>query len=159
MKTLGKVQKTQARPLATPQGGGQQLSLGQLLMLKGLHPLTKNGLMIGFIWPTPQEDGPDQTMRLPPPPFSNEFSYISYQQPPWFTDQQRIMTLLGGSETNLVFSDVMRKNILLDERFNYNFSFAYLYGSNDMPGYTAFVSNTNGDPKRYLEKICLIIIY
>jgi len=89
----------------------------------------------------------------PPPPFSNEFSYISYVQPPWFTDQQRIMTLLGGSETNLVFSDVMRKNILLDERFNYNFSLAYLYGSNDMAGYTAFVSNPNGDPKRYLEKI------
>ena len=88
-----------------------------------------------------------------PPPFSNEFSYISYQQPPWFTDQQRLMTLLGGSETNLVFSDVMRKNILLDERFNYNFSLAYLYASNDMPGYTAFVSNPFGDPKRYLEKI------
>ena len=88
-----------------------------------------------------------------PPPFSNEFSYISYQQPPWFTYQQEIMFLLGGSETNLVFSDVMRKNILLDEQFNYNFSLAYLYGSNDMPGYTAFVSNPSGDPKRYLEKI------
>ncbi|MDG1757061.1 MAG: hypothetical protein P8I43_06645 [Bacteroidia bacterium] len=89
----------------------------------------------------------------PPPPFSNKSSYISFQPPPSFNDQQDIMTLLGGSETNLVFSDVMRKNILLDERFNYNFGLAYLYGSNDMPGYTAFVSNPNGDPKRYLKKI------
>ena len=49
------------------------------------------------------------------------------------------MINLGGSESNLVFSDFMRKNILLDKKFNYNYSLAYLYSSNDMPGYTAFV--------------------
>jgi len=88
-----------------------------------------------------------------PPPFTSEFSYINYTSPPNFTNQQRLMTLLGGSETNLVFADIMRKNILLDERFNYNFGLAYLYGSNDMPGYTAFISNPWGDPIRYQTEI------
>ena len=63
------------------------------------------------------------------------------------------MYCLGGSETNLVLTDVMRKNILLDERFNYNFGLAYLYGSNDMPGYTAFVTNPAADPIQYRQNI------
>lgn len=88
-----------------------------------------------------------------PPPFTNEFSYISLDYPSDFTNQQELLMLLGGSETNLVSSDIMRKNILLDERFNYNFGLAYLYGSNDMPGYTAFVSNPFGDPIRYIQGI------
>lgn len=90
-----------------------------------------------------------------PLPFTNKFSYITLQPPlaQYFTTQQDIMVSLGGSETNLVFSDVMRKNILLDERFNYSFGLAYLYGSNDMPGYTAFVKNPYGDPKQYLRQI------
>ena len=88
-----------------------------------------------------------------PPPFNNEFSYIYLDYPSDFTNQQQLLMLLGGSETNLVSSDIMRKNILLDERFNYNFGLAYLYGSNDMPGYTAFVSNPFGDPIRYIQAI------
>ena len=88
-----------------------------------------------------------------PPPFTNKFSYISLNYPSNFTKQQEILTTLGGSETNLVLTDVMRKNILLDERFNYNFGLAYLYGSNDMPGYTAFVTNPNADPIQYRQNI------
>ena len=88
-----------------------------------------------------------------PPPFSNEFSLIYWNYPGNFTNQQELLMLLGGSETNLVSSDIMRKNILLDERFNYNFGLAYLYGSNDMPGYTAFVSDPFGDPLRYIQAI------
>jgi len=88
-----------------------------------------------------------------PPPFTNKFSNISLNYPSNFTKQQEILTTLGGSETNLVLTDVMRKNILLDERFNYNFGLAYLYGSNDMPGYTAFVNNPNADPIQYRQNI------
>jgi hypothetical protein len=47
----------------------------------------------------------------------------------------------------------MRKNILLEERFKYNYSFAYLYSSNDMPGYTAFVTRPAGDPARYRQNL------
>ena len=83
-----------------------------------------------------------------PPPFSNDFSYITLDRPANFTKQQELMINLGGSEINLVFSDIMRKNILLEERFKSNFSFAYLYSSNDMPGYTAFVKRPQGDPAR-----------
>ena len=95
----------------------------------------------------------DKIVYNMPPPFNNEFSYISLYYPSDFTNQQELLMLLGGSETNLVSSDIMRKNILLDERFNYNFGLAYLYGSNDMPGYTAFVSNPFGDPIRYIQAI------
>ena len=88
-----------------------------------------------------------------PPPFSNEFSYITLNRPTNFTKQQELMINLGGSESNLVFSDFMRKNILLDKKFNYNYSLAYLYSSNDMPGYTAFVSRSAGDPARYRKNL------
>ena len=95
----------------------------------------------------------DEIVYNMPPPFTNEFSYISLKNPSNFTKQQKLMTTLGGSETNLVLTDIMRKNILLDERFNYNFGLAYLYGSNDMPGYTAFVTNPAADPIRYRQNI------
>ena len=88
-----------------------------------------------------------------PPPFSNDFSYITLDRPANFTKQQELMINLGGSEINLVFSDVMRKNILLQGRFNYSYSFAYLYSSNDMPGYTAFVRRSAGDPERYRQNL------
>ena len=88
-----------------------------------------------------------------PPPFSDDFSYITLDQPLNFTKQQELMINLGGSEINLVFSDIMRKNILLEERFKYNYSFAYLYSSNDMPGYTAFVTRPEGDPARYRQNL------
>ena len=88
-----------------------------------------------------------------PPPFSNDFSYITLDRPENFTKQQELMINLGGSEINLVFSDIMRKNILLEGRFKYNYSFAYLYSSNDMPGYTAFVTRPEGDPARYRQNL------
>ncbi|MBT6778195.1 hypothetical protein HOA87_09465 [bacterium] len=84
-----------------------------------------------------------------PLPFSNNFSYITLDYPANFTKQQELMINLGGSEINLVFSDIMRKNILLEERFKYNYSFAYLYSSNDMPGYTAFIKSPASDPNQY----------
>ena len=83
-----------------------------------------------------------------PPPFNNEFSYISLNYPENFTKQQGLMINLGGSESNLIFSDLMRKNILLDQQFNYKYSWPYMYSSGDMPGYTAFITNPNGDPIR-----------
>jgi hypothetical protein len=90
----------------------------------------------------------------PPPPFSFKFSGLTQIYPTNFTIQQELMLRLGGSETNLVLTDITRKNILLDERFNYNFSLAYLYGSNDMPGYTAFVNNNPAaDPTQYRQNI------
>ncbi len=84
-----------------------------------------------------------------PPPFTNEFSYIHLNSPANFTEQQGLMINLGGSESNLIFSDLMRKNILLDQKFNYNFSWPYLYSSGDMPGYTAFIANPGSDPNQY----------
>jgi hypothetical protein len=95
----------------------------------------------------------DKIVYNMPPPFTNEFSYINATYPVNFTIQQELMYRLGGSETNLVLTDIMRKNILLDERFNYNFGLAYLYGSNDMPGYTAFVTNPAADPIQYRQNI------
>lgn len=91
-----------------------------------------------------------------PPPFSNEFSWIDLNTPINFTEQQNLMVLLGGSESNLIFSDLMRKNILLDQKFNYNFSWPYLYSSGDMPGYTAFITNPNGDPNRYRRDLNIL---
>ena len=46
-----------------------------------------------------------------PPPFNNEFSYISLNTPANFSKQQELMINLGGSESNLIFSDLMRENI------------------------------------------------
>lgn len=89
----------------------------------------------------------------PPPPFTNLFSYISWNTNPNYTIQQELIVRLGGSEANLVLTDILRKNILLDEQFSYNYALSYLYGSNDSPGYTAFVSNPNSDPNRYREII------
>lgn len=89
----------------------------------------------------------------PPPPLSFDFSYISFEPNGYMTLQQDIATTLGGSEANLVFSDVLRKNMLLDERFNYNYTLAYLYASNDAPGYTAFISNPSSDPNVYREEL------
>ena len=63
------------------------------------------------------------------------------------------MINLGGSESNLIFSDLMRKNILLDQKFNYKYSWPYMYSSGDMPGYTAFITNPNGDPIRYRKNL------
>ena len=87
----------------------------------------------------------------PPPPFSTDFSYISWDANLNMTPQQELANRFGGSEANLVFSDVLRKNILLDERFSYNYTLAYLYSSNDAPGYAAFVSNPNSDPIQYSQ--------
>ena len=95
----------------------------------------------------------DEIVYNMPPPFTNKFSYISLNSPSNFTKQQEIMINLGGSETNLIATDIMRKNILLDESFNYNYGLAYLYGSNDMPGYTAFVTNPAADPIQYRQNI------
>ncbi|MDC3253772.1 hypothetical protein OAU89_02640 [bacterium] len=92
----------------------------------------------------------------PPPPFGYDFSGIAINESPNITQQERITVNLGGSETNLVLTDIMRKNILLDERFGYNYSLAYLYGSNDMPGYTAFVKSPGSDPNQYRNNINLL---
>jgi len=89
----------------------------------------------------------------PPPPFTNLFSYISWNTNSNYTFQQELTVRLGGSETNLVLTDLLRKNILLDGRFSYNYALSYLYGSNDSPGYTAFVSNPSSDPNQYREGI------
>ena len=89
----------------------------------------------------------------PPPPFGNEFSFISLDGLGDATNQERLLMTMGGSEANMVVSDIMRKNFLLDESLNYNFALAYLYGSNDMPGYTAFVNNEFGDPNTYRRNI------
>ncbi len=88
-----------------------------------------------------------------PPPFTSEFSYISINRPSNLTQQQELMINLGGSETNLVLSDITRKNMLLDEKFSYNYGLSYLYSSNDMPGYTAFVTSTAGDPTQYRNNL------
>ena len=88
-----------------------------------------------------------------PPPFTSEFSYISINRPSNLTQQQELMINLGGSETNLVLSDITRKNILLDEKFSYNYGLSYLYSSNDMPGYTAFVTSSAGDPTQYRNNL------
>ena len=84
-----------------------------------------------------------------PLPFTDKVSYISINRPSNLTQQQELMINLGGSETNLVLSDITRKNILLDEKFSYNYGLFYLYGSNDMPGYTAFVTAPAGDNNKY----------
>ena len=75
--------------------------------------------------------------------FLLNFPYLSQMYPLNFTIQQEITFRFGGSEANLVLTDILRKNILLDEGFNYNYGLAYLYGSNDMPGYTAFVHQSS----------------
>ncbi len=88
----------------------------------------------------------------PPPPFSFDFPYISLSQDNNMTAQQDIAITLAGSEANLVFADVLRKNILLDEQFSYNYTLAYLYASNDAPGYAAFVTSW-GDPYDYRQSL------
>ncbi len=118
------------------------------------YVMTMNHERFGHGYRILEADGSiDDIVHNFPPPFNNELSYISVTYPENFTPQQKLTYLLGGSETNLVTSDIMRKNILLDERFDYNFGLAYLYGSNDLPGYTAFVTNPTADPIRYRQSI------
>jgi hypothetical protein len=118
------------------------------------YAMTMNHERFGHGYRMLEADGTiEEIVYNMPPPFANEFSYITLNEPSNFTNQQGLMINLGGSEANLVLTDVMRKNILLDERFNYNFGLAYLYGSNDMPGYTAFVTNPYSDPNQYRQNI------
>jgi hypothetical protein len=118
------------------------------------YAMTMNHERFGHGYRTLEADGTlNEIVYNMPPPFTSEFSYISINRPSNLTQQQELMINLGGSETNLVLTDVMRKNILLDNRFNYNFGLAYLYGSNDMPGYTAFVSAPYSDPNSYRRNI------
>lgn len=84
-----------------------------------------------------------------PPPFGAEYSFIEWDNPTSITLQQNILNTIRGSEVGLVTSDIIRKNILLDERLTYNFALPYLYTSNDLPGYTAF-SPGGGDPPMYV---------
>ena len=87
----------------------------------------------------------------PPPPFGNEYSFIEWDNPTSFTLQQDILNTIGGSEVGLVTSDIIRKNILLDERLPYYFALPYLYASHDLPGYTAF--SPGGDPGTYVAQL------
>lgn len=87
----------------------------------------------------------------PPPPFGNEYSFIKWDNPTSFTLQQDILNTIGGSEVGLVTSDIIRKNILLDERLPYYFALPYLYASHDLPGYTAF--SPGGDPGTYVAQL------
>lgn len=89
----------------------------------------------------------------PPPPFGKSMSFIRIGGLGGATNQEKLLMTLGGSEANLVVGDIMRKNFLLDGKLNYNFAIAYLYGSNDMPGYTAFVSRGSSDPNNYRRQI------
>lgn len=116
------------------------------------YPMTMNHERFGHGYRMIEGGGAINTIVYNmPPPFTNEFSYISLDYPSNFTQQQELMINLGGSETNLVFSDILRKNVLLDGQFSYNYSIAYLYASNDAPGYTAFISNPASDHIRYRE--------
>ena len=95
----------------------------------------------------------DEIVYNMPPAFTNKISYISLNYPSNLIKQQEIMINLGGSETNLIATDIMRKNILLDERFKYNYGLAYLYGNNDMPCYTAFIRKPSSEPNHYRDNI------
>ena len=114
------------------------------------YAMTMNHERFGHGYRTLEADGTlNEIVYNMPPPFTSEFSYISINRPSNLTQQQELMITLGGSETNLVLSDITRKNILLDEKFSYNYGLFYLYGSNDMPGYTAFVTAPAGDNNKY----------
>lgn len=116
--------------------------------------MTMNHERFGHGYRILQADGEIvEIVYSPPPPFGSEFSYISFNRSSNHTIQQDLTVNFGGSEANMVLSDIVRKNILLDERFSHNLAFPYLYGSNDAPGYTAFVSNPYSDPNKYIENI------
>ena len=112
--------------------------------------ITMNHERFGHGYRALEADGTiDNIVYNLPLPFTNKVSYIDINRPSNFSQQQELMLTLGGSETNLVLSDITRKNILLDEKFSYNYGLFYLYGSNDMPGYTAFVTAPAGDNNQY----------
>ena len=112
--------------------------------------ITMNHERFGHGYRTLEADGTiNNIVYNLPLPFTDKVSYISINRPSNLTQQQELMITLGGSETNLVLSDITRKNILLDEKFSYNYGLFYLYGSNDMPGYTAFVTAPAGDNNQY----------
>ena len=112
--------------------------------------ITMNHERFGHGYRTLEADGTiNNIVYNLPLPFTDKVSYISINRPSNLTQQQELMITLGGSETNLVLSDITRKNILLDEKFSYNYGLFYLYGSNDMPGYTAFVTAPAGDNNKY----------
>jgi hypothetical protein len=130
---------------------------GKLFLINYLitdFAMTMNHERFGHGYRVIEEGGAiNEIVYNPPPPFSNDFSYISPSVAFYRTHQQGLMLTLGGSEANLVLTDVTRKNILLDEKFSYNYGLAYLYGSNDMPGYTAFVTFPSADPVSYRNTI------
>ena len=91
--------------------------------------------------------------KLPPPFTDNEFSWITVNCNDNHTTHQNLAFLSGGSEANMVLSDIIRENVFLKERFNYNLAFPYLYTLNDMTGNTAFVTSPASDPVRYRQII------
>ena len=88
------------------------------------------------------------------PPFQLEFPYISYSSPNLLTIQQNLMIRIGGSESNEVMGNIIRKNILLEEELDYHKAFLYLYANNDLSGYASFAPNISGsDISNYVATI------
>ena len=89
-----------------------------------------------------------------PPPFQGELPNISYDSSNLLTPQQDIMITIGGSESNEVLGNIVRKNILLDNELDYHNAFLYLYANNDLSGYAGFASNiSESDIRTYVTAI------
>ncbi len=96
-------------------------------------------------------------VRTPlPPPYQSELPGISYQVfiSPFSGGQWRHQVHAAGSEANLVLSDLLRKNILLEDALDYHQALLYLYANNDLSGYAAFAGGmTGGDIRRYIDEL------
>ena len=56
------------------------------------------------------------------------------------TYQEFIYSTIAGSEANNLLAEVIRRNVLLNDTFDYRTSLLYLYSNNDLNGYAAFAS-------------------
>jgi hypothetical protein len=89
-----------------------------------------------------------------PPPFQSELPYISYSTNEITSIQQDLMIYAGGSEANIILSDIVRKNILLENELDYHNALLYLYANNDLSGYVVFAANISGsDITSYVDEI------
>ena len=86
-----------------------------------------------------------------PPPFQIDLPGIGYEIPGRLSTQEQSMMAAAGSEANTILGNVLRKNMLLQERIDHHQAFLYLYSNNDLSGYTTFAAGlTNGDISVYI---------
>lgn len=89
-----------------------------------------------------------------PPPIEFNPSFTSSKYKDRSSPQQRLMRIAGGTEANSILSNLLRKNMMLDDEVNYHNAFFYLASANDLNFYVlGGLEHENSDITKYIDGI------